>query len=464
MSDLDDLLADLADEVSEQEENDGVDEEMLVATEETTDAVDADDISHIAKLLPSDRMQSVLRQIDQYASQVDMRILGIIEQDPEYQLIVKANNISLEVDDELRLVTKWLQEHYAVRFPELEKLVLNPLDYAKCVRMIGNQEDLVPLTSKLNTIVPNATSMSIAVTATTTDGRLLTEDELRKIERACDMAIGLDAAKAKIIGYVTSRITIIAPNLSNIVGPSTAAKVVGQAGGINALARLPACNVPSIGKKQIAHVGFARSNVNQGYLYFSPLIQSVPEDVRVQAQRMVSGKLVLAARIDAGNGSPAGDKGLVFHEELEKKLEKLSEPPELKDVKALAAPDDPAKKRRGGKKVRKAKEKYAITELQKLRNRMAFGKEEAEVSYGDDTEGMGMVGSTSSIRAPTIDKRTRAKLPKAKMKGVGGMQSSLSFSSVQGIELPSLNVDALKKAQSDNKWFKSGTYTQLNQK
>jgi U4/U6 small nuclear ribonucleoprotein PRP31 len=253
--------------------------------------------------------------------------------------------------------------------------------------------------------------------------------------------------------------------------------------------------VQAIGKKQAASQGFARNNVNQGFLYYSPIIQSVPEDVRVQAQRMVSGKLILAARIDAGHGSPAGDKGLMFHEELEKKLEKLSEPPDLKDVKALAAPDDPVKKRRGGKKVRKAKERTAITELQKLRNRMEFGKEEKEVSYGDDTEGMGMVGSSSSVRAPTIDKRTRARLPKAKTKGgqltgpaallsnlnngptlvgqsrlgslasnVSGMQSSLSFSSVQGIELPSLNVDALRKAQSDSKWFKSGTFTQINQK
>ena len=36
---------------------------------------------------------------------------------------------------------------------------------------------------------------------------------------------------------------ILAPNLSAIVGTTTAAKLLGVAGGITALARMPACNV-----------------------------------------------------------------------------------------------------------------------------------------------------------------------------------------------------------------------------
>lgn len=421
--------------------------------------------------------------------------MGIIEADPEYQLIVQANDLSMEIDNELRIVVQFIKQRYAERFPELERLVLNPLDYAKVVKMIGNQEDLVHL--QLNSIVANATAMSIAVTATTTDGAMLSEAKLQTIIRACDMAIDLDIAKSTIIHYVQSRIEIIAPNVTQVVGALTAAKLVGQAGGINGLARLPSCNVPSLGKKQGIANGFSKiGHAAQGYLYFCPLVQSVPEDLRKQALRQISGKLILAARIDSVHDAPAGETGAHFHAELTKKLEKLSEPPDLKDAKALPAPDDPAKKRRGGKKIRKAKEKYAVTELQKLRNRMAFGREEAEVGYGDESEGLGMLGSSSSIRAPTIDKRTRAKLPKAKMKGgqltgrsallasldaspnhggagaagagqnggprpVDGMQSSLSFSSVQGIELPSLNVDALRKAQSNNKWFSGGTFSQI---
>jgi U4/U6 small nuclear ribonucleoprotein PRP31 len=37
---------------------------------------------------------------------------------------------------------------------------------------------------------------------------------------------------------------ILAPNLSAIVGTGTAAKLLGVAGGLQAFANMPACNVP----------------------------------------------------------------------------------------------------------------------------------------------------------------------------------------------------------------------------
>ncbi|CCG82507.1 Pre-mRNA-processing factor 31 [Taphrina deformans PYCC 5710] len=504
MSDLDDLLADLADDSGDEgnksepdnleldEEQEAINAQDKNKTQENIGTADGDHVNgdhdnSLGRLLHGRSMQEVLRQIDEYSGKQQRRILGIIEADPEYMLIIKANDISMEIDDEIKRVVEFIKQRYAIRFPELEKIVLHPLQYVRAVRVIGNNSDLVHL--KLNEIVSNSLAMSIAVTATTTDGRLLTQEELSSIDQACRIALDLDTAKSKIINYVQSRIETIAPNVTKIVGPLCAAKLIGQAGGVTGLAKCPSCNVPSLGKKQGIMNGFSKiGSQAQGFLYFCELVQSVPDDVRKQAQRQISGKVILAARIDSVHESPSGERGLQFKDELLKKMDKLSEPPDLKDVKALPAPDDPAKSRRGGKKVRKAKEKYAITELQKLRNRMAFGKEEDEVGYGDESEGMGMIGSSSSIRAPVIDKRTRAKLPKAKMKGgqltgpsallsnrpdhaamrlpslgsssVSGMQSSLSFSSVQGIELPSLNVDALKK-KDDGKWFMGGTYSQI---
>lgn len=47
----------------------------------------------------------------------------------------------------------------------------------------------------------------------------------------------------QIFSYVSSRMNVLAPNLSTIIGPTTAAKLLGVAGGLAALAKLPACNV-----------------------------------------------------------------------------------------------------------------------------------------------------------------------------------------------------------------------------
>ena len=59
---------------------------------------------------------------------------------------------------------------------------------------------------------------------------LLNEEELKQLEDACDMALELNQSKHKIYEYVESRMSFIAPNLSIIVGASTAAKIMGERG------------------------------------------------------------------------------------------------------------------------------------------------------------------------------------------------------------------------------------------
>ena len=43
--------------------------------------------------------------------------------------------------------------------------------------------------------------------------------------------------------YVSSRMSMLAPNLSAIVGTTTAAKLLGVAGGLSGIAKMPSCNV-----------------------------------------------------------------------------------------------------------------------------------------------------------------------------------------------------------------------------
>lgn len=48
-----------------------------------------------------------------------------------------------------------------------------------------------------------------------------------RVMEACNIAIKLEAIKQRILSYVQSRMTFIAPNLTIIVGASTAAKLMG---------------------------------------------------------------------------------------------------------------------------------------------------------------------------------------------------------------------------------------------
>ena len=59
--------------------------------------------------------------------------------------------------------------------------------------------------------------------------------------------------------------------------------------------------------------------------------------------------------------------------EIEKRIEKLTEPPPVKAVKPLPAPIDSGRKKRGGRRHRKMKERLGMTELRSGANKTAFG-------------------------------------------------------------------------------------------
>src|SRR6202035_4289628 len=91
-----------------------------------------------------------------------------IEEDPEYRLVVEANSLSAELDQEILLVNKFIRDHYRPKFPELETLILNPIDYTKTVRLIGNEMNIVKI--DFTQILPPASIMVIKTSATTTRG------------------------------------------------------------------------------------------------------------------------------------------------------------------------------------------------------------------------------------------------------------------------------------------------------
>jgi hypothetical protein len=53
---------------------------------------------------------------------------------------VQANNLSVDVDNEILVVHKFIRDHYALKFPELEQLVQDPQMYVRAVRALANSE------------------------------------------------------------------------------------------------------------------------------------------------------------------------------------------------------------------------------------------------------------------------------------------------------------------------------------
>ncbi|RVX10584.1 U4/U6 small nuclear ribonucleoprotein Prp31-like [Vitis vinifera] len=348
LEELSDNEADLANEddmgVGNMEEDD--DGEMA-----DIEALNYDDLDSVSKL------QKTQRYID---------IMQFLEDDPEYQLIVDCNALSVDIENEIVIIHNFIRDNYRLKFPELESLVHHPIDYARVVKKIGNEMDLTLV--DLEGFYLQLSLWLFQLQHQTTSGKPLPEENLKKT---------VDA-----------------------FGSAVAAKLMGTAGGLTALAKMPACNVQLLGAKKKNLAGFSTAT----------------SQFRV------------------------GKTGRTLREEILKKIEKWQEPPPAKQPKPLPVPDSEPKKKRGGRRLRKMKERYAITDMRKLANRMQFGVPE-ESSLGDGLgEGYGMLGQAGNgkLRVSVGQSKLAAKVAKKfKEKQYGssgatsGLTSSLAFTPVQ---------------------------------
>ncbi|KAF7125122.1 hypothetical protein RHSIM_Rhsim12G0147600 [Rhododendron simsii] len=111
----------------------------------------------------------------------------------------------------------------------------------------------------------------------------------------------------------------------------------------------------------------------------------------MRACRLLAGKSILAARMDSVSEHPTGNRGRALRDKIHKTIEMWQEPPPAKRPKPLLVPDCKPKKKRGGRRLRRTKQRYAITDMRKMANRIQFGVAE-ETYLGDGIgEGYGMV-------------------------------------------------------------------------
>ena len=432
----------------------------------------------LSTILNSPELKEILEEIDKRPSDEVIHkgsIDGPIEAHPEYKLIVDANNSTVAIDDDIQNIHKFIRERYSKLLPELDSFVPNIIDYIQTVRHLGNDLQQIKNNSKIQEILPQATIMVVNMTASTKKGNELSDAELAKIFDACDQAIELDRCKSKIFEFVESRMSFIAPNLSQIVGANIAAKLMGLAGGLTNLSKMPACNVSLLGSKKQHLYGFSSKNIinNTGIIYYCDLVQSQPPDLRRKASRLVCNKASICARVDATHAAHHGEIGRDLRENIEKAMDKLKEPPPVKQIKALPAPIDQQKKKRGGKRVRKQKERMAITEFRKQSNRMNFGEIEQDAYQDDLSFTTGTIGKSNSgrIRQPQVDNKTKVRISKGLQKDlqkyqvyggsstikkpVSGTASSISFTPLQGLEIVNPLAAEKKINEANQKYFSS---------
>jgi len=394
------------------------------------------------------------------------------EDEHQHVLILASNRHLVSLGHEIHRTHSDLSRQYNPKFPELEELLTDPFQYRAAIGILQNEMDVTKANEKLNDILTSNQIITISVAGSTTSGSPLTEEELKTVNQTCAYLDKLKFTQSELTTFVESRMERWAPSICALIGPSIAAQLLAATGGLAELSKIPACNLQLLGKNKSTSAsrgGMATQTRTQhaGILVECDLVQGTPNYLKMKAVKAVAGKLALSARTDHVNVESGrrrtSDVGRTFYEQLRVKFGKWEEPDKAQVVKALPKPDLTTKKRRGGKRIRRMKERFEETEMMKQANRRAFSAESGE--YGDDAMGitLGMLDTKEGgAMRNTVEKRkmkqanTKASRKRAVQMSSGatnGLASSMVFTPVQGLELvnPDANRDRVRQANA--KWF-----------
>jgi len=118
--------------------------------------------------------------------------------------------------------------------------------------------------------------------------------------RLAELYRSVSDARRSLQDAVIASSPVRTPNLSSLLGPELAARLVAQAGGLDRLARLPSSTVQVLGAERafFEHLRGHAPPPRHGLLFLHSAIQSAPRAERGKLARALAGKVAIAARLD----------------------------------------------------------------------------------------------------------------------------------------------------------------------
>lgn len=167
---------------------------------------------------------------------------------------------------------------------------MDPIPYATAVLRIQNDNDLEKI--EFSDFLNNHQIVAIQVSGSNIRGNSLSTGKLSKCLDICQKLFPLDQYKKLLMKYVESRMSFIAPNLTKLVGTDIASRLIATAGGIDALANMPACNIQVLGKTRKNLLGFSKdkTSVHVGIFNAMDLVKDTPPNFKMNIVRMLSTK------------------------------------------------------------------------------------------------------------------------------------------------------------------------------
>merc|ERR1712212_610151 len=183
--------------------------------------------------------------------------------------------------------------------------------------------------------------------------------------------IGLTDYRKELSAYLGSKMSLVAPNLSTLIGDTVGARLISHAGSLTNLAKAPASTVQILGaEKALFRALKTRGNTPKyGLIFHSSFIGRAGAKNKGRISRYLANKCSIASRIDCFSEAATSVFGSKLKEQVEDRL-KFYETGDLprKNVEVMAeaveeAAEEIAKKKKKEKKKKKSEDaEESVTE------------------------------------------------------------------------------------------------------
>jgi len=172
--------------------------------------------------------------------------------------------------------------------------------------------------------LPKETAEQLAKAAMRSMGANLDDADLGILQSFCGLMLDLYKFREKAEGYVNECLKQVAPNMTAIVGASLSARLMSIAGSLENLAKMPASTLQVLGaeKALFRSLKTGARPPKHGVIFQHTAIHQSPRWQRGKIARALSGKLSIAARVDAFGGEFTGDK---LRATVDKKIDEIKE-------------------------------------------------------------------------------------------------------------------------------------------
>lgn len=254
-------------------------------------------------------------------------------------MIIQSIALLDQMDKDINTFAMRVREWYSWHFPELKDVVKDNIMFARAAAYIQDKKTIcTPTTAKsdgdddeekadklpglIEIIGDEDTAKAVQAAAKTSMGMECSAIDMMNIVNFTQRMVKLAEFRKNLSNYLTEKMSIVAPNLSALIGDTVAARLISKAGSLTNLAKAPASTVQILGaEKALFRALKTKGNTPKyGLIYHSTFIGRADAKNKGRISRYLANKCSIATRIDSFSDEPSRLYGEKLRDQVEERL------------------------------------------------------------------------------------------------------------------------------------------------